>query len=337
MMKKLEYKVTLTTPAFLGNAGQTGQWRTPPFKALLRHWWRVAVAKKHDYNCGEIREVEGQLFGNAWLDSGPTRSLVRMRLDRWSEGSSDWQTLEKIGAGKNRVAADLYLGYGPVKYDRNTKLSRLQNAALQAGHFATLSLAVPEEYEEDINNALALIHRFGTVGGRSRNGWGSVSLEPEPKDGPPEFELGAFTSPLEDALKWDWPHAIGVDTNGRPLIWETAPATDWKGAMKTLGKLRKELNSKFKSHRRWLNYPVTGLSVREFPEHGRLPNSLRFKVVMTPAGNGNNRIAGLVFHTPCLPPPDFKPDGELIEVWKKVHQFLDGQTDGQTKLNRKPS
>ena len=334
MMKKLEYKVTLTTPAFLGNAEQSGQWRTPPFKALLRHWWRVAVAKKHDYKCGEIREAEGQLFGNAWLGSGPTRSLVRMRLDRWSEGSSGWQTLEKIGAGKNRVAADLYLGYGPVKYDRNTKLSRLQNAALQAGHFATLSLAVPAEYEEDINNALALIHRFGTVGGRSRNGWGSVSLEP--KDGTPEFELDtrAFTSPLEDALerKRDWPHAIGCDTKG-PLIWETA-TPDWKGAMKTLGKLRKELNSKFKSHRRWLNYPVTGLTVREFPEHGRLPNSLRFKVVMTPAGNGNNRIAGLVFHTPCLPPPDFKPDKEkLIEVWEKVYQFLDGQTE----LNRKPS
>ena len=318
MMKKLEYKVTLTTPAFLGNAEQSGQWRTPPFKALLRHWWRVAVAKKHEYDCGEIRKAEGRMFGNAWLDR-PTRSLVRMRLDRWSEGSDGW---------KNQVsaAANLpYLGYGPFQK---------QKAALQARGCAILSLAVPEEYEEDINNALALIHRFGTVGGRSRNGWGSVSLEP--KDGTPEFELDtrAFTSPLEDALerKRDWPHAIGCDTKG-PLIWETA-TPDWKGAMKTLGKLRKELNSKFKSHRRWLNYPVTGLTVREFPEHGRLPNSLRFKVVMTPAGNGSNRIAGLVFHTPCLPPPDFKPDKEkLIEVWEKVYQFL----DGQTKLNRKPS
>ena len=333
MMKKLEYKVTLTTPAFLGNAGQSGQWRTPPFKALLRHWWRVAVAKKHDYKCGEIREAEGQLFGNAWLGSGPTRSLVRMRLDQWSEGSRDnWQTLEKIGAGKNQVAAYLYLGYGRVKYDRNTKC--LQNAALKAEDYATLSLAVPAEYEEDINNALALIHRFGTVGGRSRNGWGSVSLEPEPKDGPPEFELGAFTSPLEDALKWDWPHAIGVDTNGWPLIWETAPATDWKGAMERLGELRKELNSEFNSDRKWLSYPVTKLPASKFPPNGRLPSSLRFKVVMAPAGNGDNRIAGLVFHTPCLPPPDFKPDGKkLIEMWKEVHKFLNERPE----LNRKPS
>jgi len=40
-MKVLRYKVEFLCPAFLGNAEQNGQWRTPPFKALLRQWWRV--------------------------------------------------------------------------------------------------------------------------------------------------------------------------------------------------------------------------------------------------------------------------------------------------------
>jgi hypothetical protein len=35
-VKKLEYTVRFTTPAFLGNAEQAGQWRTPPFKAMIR-------------------------------------------------------------------------------------------------------------------------------------------------------------------------------------------------------------------------------------------------------------------------------------------------------------
>ena len=35
-MKTLHYIVHFTTPAFLGNAKQYGQWRTPRFKALLR-------------------------------------------------------------------------------------------------------------------------------------------------------------------------------------------------------------------------------------------------------------------------------------------------------------
>lgn len=38
------YQLSFTTPAFLGNAGQDAQWHTPPFKALLRQWWRVAWA-----------------------------------------------------------------------------------------------------------------------------------------------------------------------------------------------------------------------------------------------------------------------------------------------------
>ena len=40
-MKTFTYTLSFTTPAFLGNASQQAQWRTPPVKALLRQWWRV--------------------------------------------------------------------------------------------------------------------------------------------------------------------------------------------------------------------------------------------------------------------------------------------------------
>lgn len=43
----LSYTVRFTTPAFLGNAEQAGQWRTPPFKALLRQWWRCAMRMRY--------------------------------------------------------------------------------------------------------------------------------------------------------------------------------------------------------------------------------------------------------------------------------------------------
>ncbi|OYV75217.1 MAG: hypothetical protein B7Z66_13795 [Chromatiales bacterium 21-64-14] len=45
-MKPLKYTVRFVTPAFLGNAEQTGQWRTPPFKALRR---RVLPVSVHDW------------------------------------------------------------------------------------------------------------------------------------------------------------------------------------------------------------------------------------------------------------------------------------------------
>lgn len=39
-MRELTYQVSFNTPAFLGNAEQQDQWRTPPFKPMLRQSWR---------------------------------------------------------------------------------------------------------------------------------------------------------------------------------------------------------------------------------------------------------------------------------------------------------
>lgn len=62
-MKQSNCTVRFLTPAFLGNAEQDGQWRTPPFKALLRQWWRVAVAQELKYDVDAIRRREADLFG----------------------------------------------------------------------------------------------------------------------------------------------------------------------------------------------------------------------------------------------------------------------------------
>ena len=43
-MLTLHYTLSFNTPAFLGNAEQQAQWRTPPIKALIRQWWRVVKA-----------------------------------------------------------------------------------------------------------------------------------------------------------------------------------------------------------------------------------------------------------------------------------------------------
>jgi CRISPR/Cas system CMR-associated protein Cmr1 (group 7 of RAMP superfamily) len=39
-MQTFSYLIRFVAPAFLGNADQDGQWRTPSIKALLRQWWR---------------------------------------------------------------------------------------------------------------------------------------------------------------------------------------------------------------------------------------------------------------------------------------------------------
>ncbi len=349
-MQRLSYEVRFTTPAFLGNAEQSGQWRTPPFKALLRQWWRAvyfARNRNNHFTIAAMREEEGKLFGHAWLESdtyvdergqskhtSARQSRVRVRLTRWDEGQlakAQWPSHGAVSHPEVRVpvASDLYLGYGPVTLPRGASRPTLKaKAAIQAGESAELSLAVPDDHWPHLKQALWLMDRYGTVGGRSRNGWGSYQLTPIHGG-----DALTGTPPLRDwrqCLNLDWPHAIGQDEKGA-LIWQTAPHDDWKALMKTLAIIKIGLRTQFvfpkasPPHanplpRHWLSYPTTTHTTHAFDRSARLPNQLRFKVRAT----GDGKLVGVIFHMPHLPPPAFKPDRKTIEcVWQCVHRLLD--------------
>ena len=152
-MKTEHLAVTLLSPCFLGDANQSGAWRTPPFKALLREWWRIAAAPAHAYEHRALRPVEGDLFGNAWLEpvGGVSRfrqSRVRLALKHWKDGQMTSLGDDPKVKHPNvniPVGSQLYLGYGPLTFDKASKKSVLKaNAALQANEAHTLSLAGPD-------------------------------------------------------------------------------------------------------------------------------------------------------------------------------------------------
>lgn len=355
-MQRIEYTVHFVTPAFLGGADQSAQWRTPPFKALLRQWWRVVYAGDHrfDVNVADMRREEGLLFGNAWLShrengrevADHCKSLVRLRLDRWEGGQlTKWDGLEQssifhpeVQRTNYKVGPHAYLGYGPLDGRGNTRLSEKANAAIQAGELATVSIAVPDEYAVQIGRVLALMSRFGTLGSRGRNGWGSFLLEGADEASEKALELARGKLPLRDWREclhngWDWPHAIGQDDQGA-LIWQTANAyTDWKLLMRDLAIIKIGLRTQFifpsvkpphatVEPRHWLSYPITIHTTRVWKPGVRLPNTLRFKVC--PDSNDEKKLRGVIFHVPCLPAPEFKPDPtEIKSTWHTVHALLD--------------
>lgn len=356
-MKLLKYTVQFNTPAFLGNAEQNAQWRTPPLKALLRQWWRVAYAEDHRYPQSTVamRREEGVLFGHAWLESdcdeqgravAARKSAVRIRLDKWRVGTlRAWQPLPTVSHPEVKfpVGSDLYLGYGPLTLPHGSKQPQLKNnAAIQVGETATLALAMPDEGAPHIERALWLMDRYATAGGRSRNGWGSFALLPlPPGEGQGEGTTLAGAPPLRpwrDCLSIDWPHALGQDEHGA-LIWQTRPFDDWKALMRELAVIKIGLRTQFKFpneqpphpqplERHWLSYPITRHSTRAFDRNARLPNSLRFKVRRTTDG----KFVGMIFHVPCLPPLEFRPDRRIIEsVWQRVHTFLDAPAQQLTR------
>ena len=359
------YTIRFNTPAFLGNADQDGQWRTPPIKALLRQWWRVAFAADQTgaVDMGAMRAAEGKLFGVAADRDGDSRkSEVRIRLNRWDKGSlSSWTGQEqgvalvthrevKRNGQVTPVSSQLYLGYGPLKLAQG-QTSLKARAAIQAVEHAVLSLAIPSGAEEAtrLDTALSLMHRYGTLGGRSRNGWGSFSLTPIDASTPElKADLDArLTSHWQDALGLDWPHAIGTDVGSdgkqvRPLIWQTEALVDWKAVMRRLAEIKISLRVQFifpdvqPPHpqplaRHWLAYPITKHATLAWDRNARLPNSLRFKV----RADADGKLRGVIFHVPCLPPPQFKPNLAAIQtVWRQVHAHLD---HADRKLTRIPA
>ncbi len=322
------YMVHFNTPAFLGNAEQAGQWRTPPFKHLLREWWRVAwVAAGHDPDDWKaMRDTEGRLFGHAWLKTdrdskglevAARKSQVRLRLVSWAQGKlMNMPKTKAAGEGRQAVASHLYLGYGPVKSATELNMAHPLDPDKDQ---VSLKLAWPGAYSgaEYIEDALALIHAYGTLGGRSRNGWGSLALVQEGQV-PALQNYARFLRPWRDCLGLEWSHAIGEDKRGA-LVWTTEVRSEWKAVIEDLASIRKQINSlaKRKGGRMVVNQPVAG-------KGGRVPSSLRFKVRRdnnTKDNNNGNPYYGVVFHMPYSSPGVSRQKAE--SVWLEIHDLLD--------------
>lgn len=310
-MKQLSYKVRFVTPAFLGNAEQVGQWRTPPFKALMRQWWRVAMAQDLKFDVDEIRRQEGVLFGVAADGGDSLKSRVRVRLDDWSLGKlSQAPGIGHLAIGKNKIPAALYSGYGPVIPGPKLKA----NAAIQFGAETRLHIAFPEA--AGIEQVIELINAYGALGGRSRNGWGSLELE---------GECTASRIPTRDwktAMQLDWPHSLGKDEKGT-LIWQSLPQQKWEDAMQLLAQVRADVRRAVPD-RLMLAYPVTKATMPGWGKNERVPNSLRFKV--RAAGK---QFVAVIFHMPCRPADVLwqklspKTQQGFVGCFAAAHAFLD--------------
>ena len=323
------FRLEFTTPAFLGDAGQAGAWRTPPFKHLLREWWRVAWAARHGPSgWRRLRETEGRLFGHAWLETDrdrrgrevhARRSGVLLRLEPWERGRMNrMPQTQPVGEGRQKVPSGLYLGYGPVLQDRK---SIRGGCAIDAEAHAELRLAFCEQVEgaELLGETLSLIQAFGTVGGRGRNGWGSVRLLEGSEPLPLLRDVSRYARDWRECLRLEegWPCALGKDERG-PLVWATPPADSWKGAIESLARVRKAVNQE--AGRRRGRHVVSAPVPKNPKGRSRMPASLRFKVRRTADGG----FQGVVFHMPYVAPPLAREDRRRIEaVWASVHRLLD--------------
>ncbi len=331
-MKTLEYRIRFITPAFLGNAEQHGQWRTPPFKALLRQWWRVAYAADRNFsiNVADMRREEGLLFGHAWLEDdrdergnkiAARKSAIRMRLNAleqqnaWAMGSQ--QGITPLSNGLDTS----YAWFGLIKRGNGQP----DRSAIKPGineSIRTLGLAVPDEYELQLKEVMSLINAFGLLGSRSRGGWGALQIEDtgtlQVKD------MLHYTQDISTCLKNDWAMSLTKDTQGL-CVWESQNTFDsWDKAMRFIATQRKQVRTALKGAKDDLR------AVLGFASSGRMPSPLRWKVMAAQSG----KLVVRVFALPHKIPDDNGKNlslEKLVIAWNTVFRTLDA-THGLQRL-----
>jgi len=353
-LERIDCTVEFVTPAFLGNASQRGQWRVPPFKALLRRWWRILKAKEYEYDWRQLREAEGLLWGNAFLGeleyadielfrrrkNAHRKSLIALRLSHWKQGKMDiaqWRREVDLGvvrtvkSAPRPVPVALYTGYGPVD-QRSRLLSREREPAIGVGETQQLTCILRSttdfpsaQLHDDLRRTLELVSFFGALGSRSSNGWGSLQC-----DGvglPEELPLRNWQECLMDDFggMQGWPHAVGCDNKGA-LIWQTKSVGKWQDALRQLGLALAQIRQTAKNHAKGpgmtavflLGYPVQRPhAVRGLPNTARWASQMRMKVQRLADG----RYRGLVYHLPHMPPrPLWQRLDASQRAWVQRHQ-----------------
>lgn len=326
-MTQHRFTVRLLTPAFLGDAEQSARWRTPPFKHLLRQWWRVQWAARQRDGSGTIdsmRWEEGMLFGNAWLShregtrtvADHHQSLVRLRFEPGSD-----TPLAKLwnGEGTSGVAPlpttieTSHAWFGLAKRGRGQPDRR----RLEAGDSRQLALAWPDEAEKEMRATLWLIHHFGTLGSRSRGGWGSIVLEPLEGESLDARSVAPYLQALQHCLEQEWPSAIACDANG-PWIWHSRDTfRSWDMAMKCAAIQRRAIRSCLKLDSHNDLRPILGFAGR-----GRMPSPLHWKI----AAEGDQlrvRVAALPHRLPENSPLRHRPTQDLIQAWIVIRNHFD--------------
>lgn len=161
----LTAKYRVVTPMFLSGADQNhAELRLPSFKGVLRFWWRALAGERFGNDLQQLREAEDTLFGS--IRSGASR--VSMRI-----GDKQIKTQAQRKFAPNSWQS--YIGYGLI--DKPEQTSR---TCIQPNSYFTVQLGY-SRCEDDqcrsLRNALIALGLFGGLGSRSRNGWGSITLE----------------------------------------------------------------------------------------------------------------------------------------------------------------
>ncbi len=186
-MKQLKITMETVTPVFLGGADdKTPEWRTPPFRGMMRYWFRAlagGVLGDSNEALKKLREEEAKVFGSPNDRYGQSAVWVRLSAPKFT--AKDYPLLPH----KNKAYADAI----PPSVTITLILTLKPSAEIQKLELAVWSLLV----------GLAL----GGIGKRSRRGFGSLRIQ----------AVQELPAELNDALRQQLEQAAQLPATGKVL------------------------------------------------------------------------------------------------------------------------
>lgn len=209
-MESIEFELELLSPAFVAGAmdeavsvhGEKRKYRRigldsdglriPSLRGVLRFWFRALHAH---LLLEELKGEEQMLFGGS--ECGQGLRFVPLKSPKWCPKSIG-------GSGIPCGAAEAYLGYGPILYDRTERGFTSHHKFLHRDFipdgtkFRFRAIGNGDQLKA-LQRLLKIIHLFGGIGARSRRGWGALAVAPHglPKMGNGESVKGWFKRAIE--------------------------------------------------------------------------------------------------------------------------------------------
>ena len=163
------YECEVVTPMFLGGANiKISEIRTQSIKGALRFWWRAIYGKK--YSLEEMKKKETKIFGNT-----EQKSNVTITIDGLNSVIKPKELPRGTSFSVHNFPIGIlhYLAYGTYKYEKG-KGNVFIRSHIPNGVKFNITIKTNKQYLDEVSNSFSAFIKYGGLGSRTRNGFGSI-------------------------------------------------------------------------------------------------------------------------------------------------------------------
>lgn len=231
-LHEIRYLCEIITPMFLGDhTGRGAELRPPSIKGAMRFWWRATQSYT---SIAALKTAEGNIFGTPEGEGKKSKVLITVKILDPAPPTNNPLAKHKFYTiiNNKNIPIDIieYLAYGKTESGKNdpAKYKRYADYFKPGSKFEVVILT-PHEHIKTVNEVFHLVAKYGGLGGKSRNGFGSFRILPPEGASPFTVSANLYTGNYSELP--DYP-AFSTHTEE---IHSGQTYNEWKDAMGALG------------------------------------------------------------------------------------------------------